>query len=128
MRRKIDYLFLRPGSRSWHIRLQAPGKRVEKSLGTPDRMQAELLALPLIAEHKAALLATRPRLERDWVSLFPPGLHVGPDGGRLFATDRRIDWSRPMFCSAYRLAWKCRLPKSTRMSAWSLPFLARPNH
>jgi hypothetical protein len=51
MRRKTDYLFLRPGPRNWHIRLQTPGKRTEKSLGTSDRVQAELLALPLIAEH-----------------------------------------------------------------------------
>jgi integrase len=90
MRRKTDYLFLRPGSRNWHIRLQAPGKRTEKSLGTPDRVQAELLALPLIAEHKAALLAARPRLEAAWVPKYPPGLHVGPDGERLFATEREV--------------------------------------
>jgi integrase len=90
MRRKTDYLFLRPGSRNWHIRLQAPCKRTEKSLGTPDRVQAELLALPLIAEHKAALLAARPRLEAAWVPKYPPGLHVGPDGERLFATEREV--------------------------------------
>ena len=77
-------------SRNWHIRLQAPGKRTEKSLGTPDRVQAELLALPLIAEHKAALLTARPRLDPAWVSQFPPGLHVGPDGGRPFATEREL--------------------------------------
>ena len=53
MSRKIDYLFLRPGSRNWHIKLQSPTGRTEKSLKTPDRVQAELLALPLIAEHKA---------------------------------------------------------------------------
>ena len=38
-------------------------------------LKAELLALPLIAEHKAALLAARPQLEPDWVSQSPPGLH-----------------------------------------------------
>ena len=38
MTRKIDYLFLRNGSRNWHIKLQsAGGERIEKSLGTPDR-------------------------------------------------------------------------------------------
>jgi hypothetical protein len=54
MRRKTDYMFLRPGSRNWHIKLQSPTGRIEKSLGTPDRVQAEILALPTIAEHKAA--------------------------------------------------------------------------
>ena len=90
MRRKTDYLFLRPGPRNWHIRLQTPGKRTEKSLGTSDRVQAELLALPLIAEHKAALLTARPRLEPAWVPQYQPGLQVGPDGGRLFATEREL--------------------------------------
>ena len=61
MRRKTDYLFQRPGSRNWHIKLQSPTGRVEKSLRTPDRVQAEILALPMVAEHKAALLAVRPR-------------------------------------------------------------------
>ena len=43
--RKTDYLFQRPDSRMWHIRLQ--GKpRQEYSLRTPDRVQAEILALP----------------------------------------------------------------------------------
>jgi hypothetical protein len=42
MTRKIDYLFLRNGSRNWHVKLQSPGgERVEKSLGTSDRAQAE---------------------------------------------------------------------------------------
>ena len=63
---------------------------VEKSLRTSDRRQAEILALPMIAEHKAALLAARPRLEPAWVPRYPPGLHVGPDGGRIFATEREL--------------------------------------
>jgi hypothetical protein len=49
MSRKIDYLFLRNGSRNWHIKLQnANGERIEKSLGTSDRAQAEILALPAL--------------------------------------------------------------------------------
>jgi hypothetical protein len=51
MRRKTDYLFLRAGSRNWHIKLQSPDKRVEKSLGTTHRREAEILASPMIAEH-----------------------------------------------------------------------------
>ena len=37
----------------------------------------------MIAEHKAALLAARPRLEATWQHEYEPGLHVGPDGGRI---------------------------------------------
>ena len=54
--RRADYLFLRPGSRNWHIKLQSPTGRIERSLGTSDRVQTEILALPMIAEHKAKLL------------------------------------------------------------------------
>ena len=58
MTRKIDYLFLRNGSRNWHIKLQsAGGERFEKSLGTSDRAQAEILALPYIEKHKTRLAA-----------------------------------------------------------------------
>jgi integrase len=91
MRRKTDYLFLRPGSQNWHIKLQSPTGRVEKSLRTPDRRQAEVLALPLIAEHRAALLAARPRLEPSWHHEYEPGReHIGPDGGRIIATEREL--------------------------------------
>jgi integrase len=89
MRGKRDYLFLRPGSQNWHIKLQSPGRRIEKSLGTPDRRQAEVLALPLIAEHKAALLAKRP--QPTWAYDYEPGReHVAPDGGRIIADDREL--------------------------------------
>lgn len=91
MSRKIDYLFLRPGSRNWHIKLQSPTGRTEKSLKTPDRVQAELLALPLIAEHKAELLKARPRIEWIWHHQYEPGReHIDPDGGRIVATDREL--------------------------------------
>jgi len=91
MRRKTDYLFQRPGSRNWHIKLQSPTGRIEKSLRTPDRVQAEILALPMIAEHKARLLAARPRLETSWQHQYEPGReHVGPDGSRIIATDREL--------------------------------------
>jgi integrase len=70
--------------------LQSPDGRVEKSLGTPDRRQAEVLALPLIAEHKAKLLAARPRLAPIWEREYAPGLHVLADGGKVFATEREL--------------------------------------
>ena len=59
-KRKISYLFLRPDSQNWHIRLQSPGGRIEKSLGTPDRAQAEILSLPYIQQHKMRLLEAKP--------------------------------------------------------------------
>jgi hypothetical protein len=74
MTRKIDYLFLREGSRNWQLKLQYPGgERVEKSLGTPDRAQAEILALPYIQDHKIRLLEARPVFR----SLGCIGLHRG---------------------------------------------------
>jgi integrase len=91
LRRKTDYLFLRPGSQNWHVKLQSPTGRVEKSLRTPDRRQAEVLALPMIADHKAKLLEARPRLEPTWQPQYDPGReHVGADGGRIIATDREL--------------------------------------
>src|SRR5208282_5391650 len=90
-KRKIDYLFQRPGSANWYVKLQSPTGRIEKSLGTSDRRQAEVLALPMIAEHKAALLAARPRFETIWQHQYEPGReHVGPDGGRILATEREL--------------------------------------
>jgi integrase len=88
--RKRDYLFKRNGSQYWRVRFQMGGRSVEQSLKTTDRREAELAALPMIAEHKAKLLAIRPRLEAAWVPQFQPGLHVGPDGVRLFATEREL--------------------------------------
>ena len=89
--RRTDYLFLRPGSRNWHVKLQSPTGRVERSLGTPDRVQAEILALPMIAEHKAKLLEARPRLETTWQHEYEPGReHVRPDGERIIAADREL--------------------------------------
>jgi len=84
-------LFLRPDSCNWHIKLQFPGKRKEVSLGTPDRRHAEVLALPMIAEHKAMLLEARPHLELAWEHQYEPGReHIGPDGERIIAMDREL--------------------------------------
>ena len=89
--RRTDYLFLRPGSRNWHVKLQSPTGRVERSLGTADRVQAEILALPMIAEHKVKLLEARPRLETIWKHDFEPDReHIGPDGDRVIAADREL--------------------------------------
>lgn len=91
--RKRDYLFQVPNSQHWRIRLQTGGKSVVRSLGTPDRAQAEILALPLIAEHKARLLANRPRLVDGYK--LEPGEHTGPDGERVIATERELIYFAP---------------------------------
>ena len=89
--RRTDYLFQRPGSRNWHVKLQSPTGRVERSLGTPDRVQAEILALPMIAEHKVKLLEARSRLETIWKHDYEPDReHIGPDGDRVIAADREL--------------------------------------
>ena len=87
----------------WWIKLRSGGQRVEKSLGTQDRREAELLALPLIAEHKARLIAARPRFEPQWVHWLKPG-HIhdnpeqdehpakGPEGCRIVATERELTY------------------------------------
>ncbi len=104
MTRKVDYLFLRKGSQNWHLKLQYPGdlgqkigrKRIEKSLGTPDRAQAEILALPYIQEHKVQLLHGRKDFRIVWKHRFEPGRqHVGPAGERIIATDRELIYLDP---------------------------------
>ena len=93
MTRKIDYLFLRKGSRNWQLKLQSP--RIEKSLGTPDRAQAEILALPYIEQHKVRLLEAR----LDYKTVFkvtrrhrfaPGQEHIAPDGERVVADEREL--------------------------------------
>jgi integrase len=92
MTRKIDYLFLRDGSRNWQIKLQHPGgERIEKSLGTPDRAQAEILALPYIQDHKVRLFEAKPGIGGTWLHRFAPGQeHITPDGERIVADDREL--------------------------------------
>jgi integrase len=92
MTRKIDYLFLRKGSRNWQMKLQYPdGERVEMSLGTPDRDQAEILALPYIRDHKMRLLEARPGVQVTWLHRFAPGQeHITPDGERIIADDHEL--------------------------------------
>jgi integrase len=90
--RKRDYIFQRPGSSNWYVKLRSPGeKRKEVSLGTSDRAQAEIIALPMVVEHKKRLLAARPRVERTWQCRLEPGReHNAPDGGRILATDKEL--------------------------------------
>jgi integrase len=96
-----SYLFQRPGSSNWYVRLRSPEKTVVKSLGTADKAQAEITALrgfPLddgtivsIATHKAALLAARPVIESTWQHKLEPGReHVAPEGGKIVATNKEL--------------------------------------
>jgi integrase len=96
MTSKTAYLFQRPGSSNWWIKLQSPGKRIEKSLRTSDRKEAEIIALPMIAHHKAALLAAKPRIETTWRYAYEPGgLHNGPNGERIAATETDLKYYGP---------------------------------
>ena len=87
-----SYLIQKPGSRNWYIQLRTGSKRLERSLGTPDRAQADILAGPMITAHRFALLAAKPRLELEWVHDFEPGReHAAPDGiGKIIATDKEL--------------------------------------
>lgn len=89
--RKGGYLFQRSGSAHWWIKLQAPSN-IKRSLGTPDRLEAEILAMPLIAQHKARLLANAaPPAGIAWQHDYEPGRqHTGPDGGTIIATEREL--------------------------------------
>jgi hypothetical protein len=104
--RKVDYLFLRKGSRNWHLKFQYPGelaqrtgqKRIEISLGTPNRAEAEIIALPFIREHKLRLLQAWSDLgiKSEWHHHFEPGReHIGPDGERIIATDKELIYLDP---------------------------------
>lgn len=95
-----SYLFQRPGSSKWYVRLRSPDKTIVKSLGTADKAQAEITALLgfklddgttfSITAHKAALLAARPKIEQSWRREFEPGLHTGPDGSTIAADEREL--------------------------------------
>src|SRR6202008_1603440 len=83
--------YQRRGSQNWYVRLQFDKSDRGKSLRTTDKREAEVLALPLIAEHKARLLESRPRIEPTWAHEYPPGReHSGPAGARIIATDREL--------------------------------------
>ncbi len=104
--RKADYLFRKNGSPNFYVRFQKAsldvlrsldksdklvGHDVIASLGTSDKLEAESLAAKLMGQHKAALLAARPRLETVWKHKLEPGRkHVAPDGGEIIATDKEL--------------------------------------
>jgi integrase len=95
IRRTADYLYQRPGSQNWWIKFQYPREmnrtKLQKSLGTPDRAEAEIKALPLIQQHKLDLWEFRNRKEdrfklaatRKW----PLGESMLEDGTRIISTE-----------------------------------------
>lgn len=88
-----SYLFQRPESSMWWIRLRTPGSKAKvHSLKTPDKPTAEVLAGPMITAHREALLAARPHFETAWRSERAPGLHVNPEGGHIAATERELQF------------------------------------
>lgn len=114
MARPGSYLYQRKGSRNWHLRLQYPSwamrqaahylfgfmppKKIERSLGTSDRAEAELLAGPEILQHRRVLLAfqamTDPVKYQGRISYeltHQPGLPVqNEDGSTTIATKDQI--------------------------------------
>ncbi len=92
MARKQDWIFQRPQSQNFYVRLRDDqGRRFVQSLGTNDRREAEVKAGPLITEHKARLFAARPRVETVWQHQMEPGRkHVGEDGGEIIATEKEL--------------------------------------
>src|SRR5271156_5094236 len=92
-----DYIFRRPGSPNYYVKLRSPGEkpgdkytRTEISLHTPDREKALLEAHNLIGEHKRKLYEARPRLVASWHREYEPGLHTGPNGERIAATEHEL--------------------------------------
>jgi len=85
-----SYIFQRPGSENWYVKVRSGGKRIEKSLGTSDRRKAEIIALEkYIPQHKQRLLDARPRLEAIRY-LLEPGEHTTDQGERIIATERDL--------------------------------------
>ena len=89
MPRKVDYLFHKNGSPNWFLRLQGDRETIE-SLRTSNRLEAEARAAVKIGEHKAALLAARPKVTTIWDSTHKQfGLRF-IEGKQIFVTEREL--------------------------------------
>ncbi|MFK5596855.1 tyrosine recombinase XerC [Methylobacterium sp. HMF5984] len=97
IRKKADYLYQRPGSQNWWLRLQYPvamgRQKVQKSLGTADRHEAEIIALPMVQQHKRDLYlhSRNPNLRgmakvTSISTKYPIGLSKLDDGTEVIAT------------------------------------------
>lgn len=87
-----DYIFRRPHSQNWYVRLREDnGRRYVQSLGTSDKLQAQALAAVKIGAHKARLAAARPRYDVSTTYKLEPGRkHPGPDGGEIIADEKEL--------------------------------------
>lgn len=107
MRRQRDYIYQRPDSRNWYLRLETPkhvarpplGKhRFQMCLDTDRREIAEIKAAPYIQKHKVfmAKQAMLARLQGGTALTvshgrrYEPGLHSTEDGGRVFASETEL--------------------------------------
>jgi integrase len=90
--RHSTYIFQRPGSQNWWVRLRSPRKTTVQSLGTPDKDQAMIVAGPMVTAHRAALASARPHVETAWALQYQPGLHTGLNGERIFATPTELHY------------------------------------
>lgn len=93
------YLYQRPGSTMWWIRFRYPAemnlKTVQKSLGTPDKREAEVLALPLIAEHRRRLYDADQRRKgfiraSEMDTFYPLGAFTREDGAKGFGQYKSV--------------------------------------
>lgn len=97
----MTYLYKRPGSQNWWIRFQYTGVLRQKigvaqrqiSLGTPDRHEAEILALEHVKKHKNLLFLARQSRKirtRGDEPEYAVGEHTTPDGGRAIASPTHV--------------------------------------
>ena len=90
------FIYQRPGkSPFWYVKLRHAGKRVEVSLRTTDKREAQIAALPLIQGHREALLAARPTFTTVWVHQLAPGREHVVHGARVIATDKELIFVGP---------------------------------
>lgn len=114
MARPGSYLFQRKGSRNWHLRLQYPNdgmrqaahyltgvmppRKIERSLGTTDRAEAEVLAGPDILQHRKIVIAYQAMLDPgryqgriNFVPVHKPGVPtLNEDGSTTIATKDQV--------------------------------------
>ncbi|CAX25029.1 putative integrase [Methylorubrum extorquens DM4] len=95
MPKSVGYLYKKRDSTNWWIKLQYPASTgrpmVRKSLGTADRIEAEIIALPMIQQHKRDLYFLRQNVTRKLQvgavrTRYPLGDSTLADGTKVFAT------------------------------------------
>ena len=90
------FIYQRPEkSPFWYVKLRHGGKRVEISLRTTDKAQAQIAATPLIQAHREALLAARPTFTTVWAHRLAPGRKHVVDGQEVIATDKELIFVGP---------------------------------